>query len=247
MMTLGEKIQKLRSMKGWSQEQLAEHITVSRQSVSKWELNQSIPDVEYIKQMSALFSVSLDYLLNEDCTETSQSTVQMQPEKQPPMLKTVVRAGVVMTDVLMTMAAVLMYCFGVVLTVFGACCAFAGLCLITTLDVTDLIPYMPYLPALLLGLVLIALACGVGIAVKWYFIAISRLCGRYFQNSRMLWRGKQEAEISEKRSGKNIVKPREKKLFCMFLGIFAILILAWFVTAFLYTGLEAPWHYWNWF
>ena len=50
-MTFAEKLQKLRKQNGLSQEQLAEHITVSRQSVSKWELNQSIPDVEYIKQM----------------------------------------------------------------------------------------------------------------------------------------------------------------------------------------------------
>ena len=65
-MTLGEKIQRLRKSNGMSQEQLAEKITISRQAISKWELGESIPDVENIKQLSRLFCVSTDYLLNDD-------------------------------------------------------------------------------------------------------------------------------------------------------------------------------------
>lgn len=64
-MTLGEKIQMLRSKEGLSQEQLAEQLTVSRQSVSKWELNQSTPDLDYVVQLSDIFNVSLDYLVKD--------------------------------------------------------------------------------------------------------------------------------------------------------------------------------------
>ena len=64
-MTLGEKIQVLRKQMGLSQEQLAEKITISRQAISRWELNESIPDVENILQLSKVFSVSTDYLLTE--------------------------------------------------------------------------------------------------------------------------------------------------------------------------------------
>lgn len=62
-MTIGEQIQNLRIGKGLTQERLAELLQVSRQSVSKWELGQSVPDVEKIIRMSELFDVSTDTLL----------------------------------------------------------------------------------------------------------------------------------------------------------------------------------------
>ena len=74
-MTLGEKIQALRNQHGLSQEQLAEKITVSRQAVSKWELDQSTPDLEYIIQLSEIFGVSIDSLVKQeqDCTSASSA------------------------------------------------------------------------------------------------------------------------------------------------------------------------------
>lgn len=62
-MTIGEQIQNIRIGKGLTQERLAELLQVSRQSVSKWELGQSVPDVEKIIRMSELFDVSTDTLL----------------------------------------------------------------------------------------------------------------------------------------------------------------------------------------
>ena len=57
-MTLGEKIQRLRKETGLSQEALAEKINVTRQTVSKWECNQSSPDLDFIAQLSDIFNVS---------------------------------------------------------------------------------------------------------------------------------------------------------------------------------------------
>lgn len=65
-MTFGEKLQKLRKEHGLSQEQLAAQITVSRQALSKWELGSAIPDTENVLQISKIFGVSTDYLLNDD-------------------------------------------------------------------------------------------------------------------------------------------------------------------------------------
>lgn len=62
-MTIGEQIQNLRVQKGLTQERLAEMLEVSRQSISKWELGQAIPDVDKILRMSELFNVSTDTLL----------------------------------------------------------------------------------------------------------------------------------------------------------------------------------------
>ena len=67
-MILADKIIDLRKKYGWSQEELAAQLGVSRQSVSKWEGAQSIPDMAKIVQMSELFGVSTDYLLKDDVT-----------------------------------------------------------------------------------------------------------------------------------------------------------------------------------
>lgn len=68
-MKLADKIMCLRKQKGWSQEELAYRLDVSRQSVSKWESDQSIPDMNKILQLSELFNVTTDYLLKEELTE----------------------------------------------------------------------------------------------------------------------------------------------------------------------------------
>jgi len=65
-MILADKIIDLRKKNGWSQEELAEQLGVSRQSVSKWESAQSVPDMGRVVQLSELFSVSTDYLLKDE-------------------------------------------------------------------------------------------------------------------------------------------------------------------------------------
>ena len=65
-MILADKIIRLRKKNGWSQEELAEKMNVSRQAVSKWESAQTIPDLEKILQLSTLFGVTTDYLLKDE-------------------------------------------------------------------------------------------------------------------------------------------------------------------------------------
>lgn len=69
-MILADKIITLRKKAGWSQEELASQLNVTRQSVSKWEGAQSIPDIEKILMMSRLFGVTTDYLLKDEMEET---------------------------------------------------------------------------------------------------------------------------------------------------------------------------------
>ncbi|SHJ33654.1 DNA-binding transcriptional regulator, XRE-family HTH domain [Dethiosulfatibacter aminovorans DSM 17477] len=65
-MKLADKIIRLRKQFGWSQEDLAEKLSVSRQSVSKWESASSIPDLNKIIRLSEIFSVPTDYLLKDE-------------------------------------------------------------------------------------------------------------------------------------------------------------------------------------
>ncbi|MCM1054752.1 MAG: helix-turn-helix domain-containing protein [Bacteroides sp.] len=62
-MTLGERIQLLRKQRKMSQEELGEKLEVTRQTVSKWELDQSTPDLDYIISISEFFDVTTDYLI----------------------------------------------------------------------------------------------------------------------------------------------------------------------------------------
>lgn len=62
-MNIADRIQSLRKSKGISQEQLADVVGVSRQAVSKWESEQTIPDLEKIVLMSEYFDVTTDYIL----------------------------------------------------------------------------------------------------------------------------------------------------------------------------------------
>ena len=68
-MILADKIVSLRKKAGWSQEDLAENLGVTRQSVSKWEGAQSVPDMDKVVMMSRLFGVSTDFLLKDELEE----------------------------------------------------------------------------------------------------------------------------------------------------------------------------------
>lgn len=66
MMKLSDKILNLRKQNGLSQEELADKLHVSRQAISRWEVGSAQPDATNVLQLSKLFGVTTDYLLNED-------------------------------------------------------------------------------------------------------------------------------------------------------------------------------------
>ena len=72
-MIFADKLMDLRKKNGWSQEELAEKLNVSRQAVSKWESAQSVPDMNRIIQLSELFGVSTDYLLKDEMEQVDVS------------------------------------------------------------------------------------------------------------------------------------------------------------------------------
>ena len=65
-MDLGEKLVALRKQKGWTQEEMAESLFVSRTAISKWESGRGYPNIDSLKAIAKLFSVSIDELLSSD-------------------------------------------------------------------------------------------------------------------------------------------------------------------------------------
>lgn len=77
-MTFGEKLQSLRKTNGYSQEKIAELLEVSRQSVSKWEVGESMPETNKIILLSKIFNVSIDYLLIDEEDTQPEDTKEEQ-------------------------------------------------------------------------------------------------------------------------------------------------------------------------
>jgi transcriptional regulator with XRE-family HTH domain len=75
MITIGQKIAELRKQRGWTQEELATRLNVSAQAVSKWETDQSLPDVSLLVGLAGLLGVSVDGLLKPE-----QELVRPEPE-----------------------------------------------------------------------------------------------------------------------------------------------------------------------
>ena len=77
-MTFGEKLQSLRQRSGMSQDALAERLNVSRQAVSRWERDETMPETDKVVALADLFGVTTDYLLRP------QTEQQPPPEDKPP-------------------------------------------------------------------------------------------------------------------------------------------------------------------
>lgn len=81
-MTFGEKLQKLRKAQGLSQEELAGRLSVTRQTISKWELDQSTPELALLAQISDIFGITTDYLI-KDAPAEAASAAQDPSAKKP--------------------------------------------------------------------------------------------------------------------------------------------------------------------
>lgn len=81
-MNLNEKIIRLRKLNNLSQEQLAEKIGITRQAITKWENNESIPDIDNLIKLSNIFNVTLDQLLKDNsCKELEEKNINIDKEK----------------------------------------------------------------------------------------------------------------------------------------------------------------------
>lgn len=76
-MTTGEKIAALRKEKGITQEEMAESLKVTRQSVSRWEMDAAFPETEKLIKLGRLLECSIDFLLNGDIQKDSENDVEV--------------------------------------------------------------------------------------------------------------------------------------------------------------------------
>lgn len=97
MMTFAEKVFSLRKKAGLSQEELAEKLEVSRQAISRWEMGLAMPDASNLLQLSKLFKVTTDYLINDEYSsdedipivKVKEESLNREIKKVPEMIKSV--------------------------------------------------------------------------------------------------------------------------------------------------------------
>ena len=98
-MTLGEKISKLRTTNKMSQGELAEKLNVSRQSISKWETNSSVPELDKLIQLSNLFDITLDDLVRKEDLEASDAPEEEVPSSLPQQTRIIIHHSMSMQKV----------------------------------------------------------------------------------------------------------------------------------------------------
>ena len=114
-MTFGQKLQQLRKARGMSQEDLGERLSVTRQTVSKWELDQSTPDLPYLAAISEFFGVSTDYLIKE--TSSAEATTcgsAADTSAAIPRKKTQTHAKLILGGLLLLLGAAGVFCFYII-------------------------------------------------------------------------------------------------------------------------------------
>lgn len=110
-MKLGETICRLRKQSGMSQSDLAEKLEVSRQSVSKWETDAAVPDLEKLVKMGEIFGVSLDGLVKGETEERGKQEIPPMPSFRPERTKAQ-KAGIVLLCIFVVLALLLAVSFG---------------------------------------------------------------------------------------------------------------------------------------
>lgn len=108
-MTMGEKILRLRKARGWSQEELADRLGITRQAISRWESNSAKPDADKIVDICDLFGVSADYLLRGNYTGEDHMPVSPPEVNSDPPQRSGITA-VQILGILLIISAVLLFC-----------------------------------------------------------------------------------------------------------------------------------------
>ena len=99
-MSFGENLINLRKQKGWSQDDLADNLNLSRQAISKWENETSKPDIDNIKKISKIFSVKIDDLLNNDVVKDKAVTLNVKKQEKKEKTITIVKCMIIAVIIL---------------------------------------------------------------------------------------------------------------------------------------------------
>ncbi len=253
-MEIGNKIFKLRKKNNLSQEELAEKVGVARQTISKWELGETNPDLKQAKELSRIFNVSLDELACDKNKEESSVAEQFNKSEKIEKYKgkkiiTVIGLGI--ADLFTIIFFIVLVALNITMAGISLTFATIGICLIGRLNIYSLIPTMPYLCGLIIGFAFISLAilviCGLIYFIKLTYQLFNSY-KRFHYNTMAIQNGKTilpsfscRPEFSKKakcRISLIVMFSASAFIACFVVGMILCMLLA---------GEVEFWHTWGWF
>ena len=144
-MEFGNRILELRKKENLTQEELAEKVGVTRQTISKWELGETYPDLNMIIKLAKAFNVSTDKLIGGKEPSNKQLNITNY-------------IGIFFTDLFSFMFFIVMFLFLIVVLLFSLSCLFVGTFLLFNISVSNIVPYMPLVPRIFMTVSLILLS-----------------------------------------------------------------------------------------
>ena len=140
-MSFGENLINLRRQKGWSQDDLANNLNISRQAISKWENNQSKPDVDNVQKISKAFGIKIDDLLDNDIPKEKAVTLEVKKAEKKEKAIVIVKLIIIAVIILYVISVV--YKFASLLIIVNGVQKYANLdnyhYIITTYDENGLV------------------------------------------------------------------------------------------------------------
>lgn len=236
-MDLGNKILKLRKQNGLSQEQLGERINVTRQTISNWELSETLPNSEQLKLLSKELHVSIDELLENNYSNKDNVVIKNN-------FNTIVKyIGMFFVNIFALLGFILLYSWFLVMVLFSIVLLSGAVCLLLQLKIGNIIPYMPYWCGFLTAISFVFLAVLFILSSILYLKFINKLLNSYIQIERNILEIHKEKNIKV-----NNVFPNKKILLYIKTSLigFILLFSITFIVCIISANNLSFWHTWNW-
>ena len=238
-MEFGNKLQKLRKQSNISREELAEKVGVARQTISKWELGETSPDLKQSTKLSQIFNISLDELTNSGFTPNIKNYNK---------ISIINIIGLIVSDIFTSLFFIFLLAFLLILIIFSLSSLIISISLITKINFANIIPSMPYWCSFILALSLISLSLLSIIGSIYFYLLIKYLFNLYknFHN-KMLNKFESIKEVTLYQELSLSTKILLKKLTIIFLIVFIILFIITIICCMISSHSLSFWHTWKWF
>ena len=235
-MNLGDKILKLRKELGLSQEELAEKINVTRQTISNWELEITSPKKDQIILLSKELKVGVEELLGND-----KSISKTTEKSYNSFIKYI---GLFFSDIVVFLSFILLYSWFLVMVASSVSMFTVAICLIAKLDINGLIPYIPYWSGLILSISFILFSLFFILLGIEYLAFVTKILYSYLNMRRNIL-NKENIELSQKVL--SILNSKKLNLIIKVLLIgFILMFMIAFISCVIASGHVSFWHTWNW-
>ena len=232
-MDFGKKLQELRKKNNYSQEELAELIGVARQTISKWELGETSPDLKQATILSKILNVSIEKLINNKVKENHTN-------KERKSLVNII--GLFFIDFTVFIFFIIILLLIISLFLFSISCVIVGVCILLKINFANIIPMMPYHCGIPISLTLFSLSIVsiiTAIIIKKLLSKYIYLVKKYNYDTLLIKNNDNVPSTSLSKKQKNMLKIT-LICFCTFL---IISIVSCIISA----KDLAFYHKWNWF